>query len=66
MLEKKQCMENKTPGFLTLTPYHEVLQYHINRSNAIIIIFKQSLATNVDGKQTLTFADQVENILFEV
>ena len=50
MFEKKQCRENKIPDLSTLAPCHQVLQYHIKRSSAITYIWKQSLATNVDGK----------------
>ena len=48
MFEKKQCRENKITDLSTLPPCHQVLQYHIKRSNVITYIWKQSLATNVD------------------
>ena len=80
MFEKKQCRDNKIPDLSTLPPCHQVLQYHIKRSNVITYIWKQSLATNVDYPNITecrwevngdihwadgTFPDQVENILFE-
>ena len=50
MFEKKQCRGNKISDFSTFPPCHQVLQYHIKRSNAITFIRKQSLASNGVGQ----------------
>ena len=62
-LKRNNVGRIKLPDLSTFPPCHQVWQYHIKRPNAIIFIWKQSLALTVviqillrvDGKQTVTF-----------